>query len=182
MTSTTRNIPFRNICCSAKALQVFQDMLSIFSAKWETWKLIKDTCISTQTISEKENSPDHVYTYIHTYMEKRKRKRDSKSTNVIFYDGFELETLQEISFRNDTNVSSIISNLIREFNALFKTETPQKTLFNFEENTPGIDFENIENRELKQILLAKTDDEFKIFETKLQEILSITNKVYQLRG
>jgi len=123
---------------------------------------------------------DHVYTYIHIYMEKRKRKENTKNTNVIFYDGKDLEELKELAFRNRTDVSSIVSNLVREFLLLFKSESPQKTLFNFDEKEPSISFD-IDNRELKQTLLLQSDEEFKQFNNKLEEILSIANKVYELR-
>ena len=75
----------------------------------------------TQKFSEKEYSTNHIHTYIHTYMEKRKRNNNTTNTNVIFYDCKDLEELQEICLRNKTNVSSIVSNLVREFNLLFKS-------------------------------------------------------------
>lgn len=96
--------------------------------------------ITTKNISEKTNSQDHVYMYIHTYMEKRKRKENSKNTNVVFYDGLDLSQLKEIALRNGTDVSSIVSNLVREFNLLFKSKTPQKTLFNFDDTEHVLDF------------------------------------------
>jgi len=87
----------------------------------------------TQKFSKKEDYNNHVYTYIHTYMEKRRRDNTTTNTNVIFYDSKDLTDLQEICLRNKTNVSSIVSNLVREFILLFKSKTPQKTLFNFDE-------------------------------------------------
>lgn len=66
-------------------------------------------------------------------MEKRRRDNTTTNTNVIFYDSKDLTDLQEICLRNKTNVSSIVSNLVREFILLFKSKTPQKTLFNFDE-------------------------------------------------
>ena len=145
--------------------------------------MTNNTDVSTpQIILEKPDSQSHVYTYIHTYMEKRTKKETTTNTNVIFYDGLDLTQLKEISFRNGTNVSSIVSNLIREFNLLFKSETPQKTLFNFDESQQdqGLSFD-VENRELKQILLSKTDEEFAAWESKLEEILSVTSKAYKIR-
>ena len=143
--------------------------------------MITNQISTSENISEKDHPQDHVYTYIHTYMEKRTKKQNTTNTNVTFYDESDLSELKEIAFRNNTNVSSIVSNLVREFNLLFKSETPQKTLFNFdEEQEQGISFD-IENRELKQILLTKTDEEFTQWESKLQEILSVTSNVYNLR-
>ena len=66
-------------------------------------------------------------------MEKRTRKDNTTNTNVIFYDSKDLDELKQISLRNSTNVSSIVSNLVREFNLLFQSKTLQKTLFNFDE-------------------------------------------------
>ena len=137
--------------------------------------------MNNQNISENLITTDHVYTYIHTYMEKRKRKENTKNTNVIFYDGKDLEELKELAFRNNTDVSSIVSNLIREFLLLFKSESPQKTLFNFEDKPEIIDFENIENRELKFLLLNKSEEDFSKWEERLAEISRITSKVYTLR-
>jgi len=74
------------------------------------------------------------YTYIHTYMEKRKRTDDTTDSHVVFYDKKDLTNLKITALRNNTDVSSIISNLVREFNLSTSCETPQKTLFNFEED------------------------------------------------
>lgn len=142
---------------------------------------LTDPSITTRLISANEDGESHVYTYIHTYMEKRAIKDNTKRTNVTFYDGLDLSELKEICLRNGTNVSSIVSNLVREFNLLLKSTTPQKTLFNFDDETePGISFD-VENSDLRRILLGKSDEDFKVWEKKLQEINAITNQVYNSR-
>jgi len=113
--------------------------------------------LNHQTFSEKEDSLNHIHTYIHTYMEKRTKKTTTTNTNVIFYDGKDLEELKEIAFRNKTNVSSIVSNLSREFVLLFKAETPQKTLFNFD-TEPILDF-NYDKKTWDSIIRESTSEE-----------------------
>lgn len=113
---------------------------------------------TTQTFSEKEDSTDHAHTYIHTYMEKRKRTTTTTNTNIIFYDGKDLEEIKEIAFRNKTNVSSIVSNLSREFALLFKSKTPQKTLFNFGEEESIVDF-NYDSKTWESIIRESTPEE-----------------------
>lgn len=115
-----------------------------------------------QKVLEKTKSQDHAYTYIHTYMEKRKRKDNTKNTNVIFYDGKDLSELKEIALRNNTDVSSIVSNLVREFNLLFKCKTPQKTLFNFEESEPVLDFYHDSHTWDSYIRQLSTDEKMKL--------------------
>lgn len=139
-----------------------------------------NTNVSTpQNILEKTNSPDYVYTYIHTYMEKRRREESTRNTNVIFYDGNDLEKLKEIAFRSKTDVSSIISNITREFVLLMKSETPQRTLFNFEEK-PDLLFD-VDEREAEFYLrqLSKTD--FKKWAAKLQMWMNLERKVVTQR-
>lgn len=109
---------------------------------------------------------NHVYTYIHTYMEKRKREEDTKNTNVIFYSGKDLKTIKHIAFVNNTDVSSIVSNLIREFNLLIQSTTPQRTLFNFEER-PVLHFDT-ERKQAYQYLLSLSPEEFRDWSYKLQ--------------
>lgn len=135
---------------------------------------------NSQDISKEYCNSDNVYTYIHTYMEKRKRQNNTKNTNVIFYDGKDLEELKEICLRNNTNVSSVISNLIREFNLLFKTKTPQKTLFNFEE-VQKIHFDT-NKREAEMYLKSLSDDAYHQWATvDLQMWLNLERKVTRER-
>ena len=133
-----------------------------------------------QKISKEEDRRNHVYTYIHTYMEKRRREDNTKNTNVIFYDGKDLIDLQEICLRNGTNVSSVVSNLIREFNLLFKSKTPQRTLFNFEE-VQKLHF-NTDRREAENYLRSLSDDAYHKWATvDLQMWLELERKVTRLR-
>lgn len=132
-----------------------------------------------QKISEEDNE-NHVYTYIHTYMEKRRREENTKNTNVIFYDGKDLEDLQETCLRNSTNVSSVVSNLVREFNLLFKSKTPQRTLFNFEE-VQKLHF-NTDRKEAESYLRSLSDEAYHQWSTvDLQMWLDLERKVTRLR-
>ena len=60
------------------------------------------------------NKKNLVYTNIHTYKEKRRNKNNSKTTNIIFYNKESHRKLQDYAFHNDTDVSSIISNVVDE--------------------------------------------------------------------
>lgn len=104
----------------------------------------QETQTVVSTLQENKEVTNHVYTYIHVYIEKRKKESNSKTTNVIFYDGKDLEDLKVLASRNNTDVSSIVSNLVREFNLVTKDKSPQKTLFNFEQETI-LDF-NLDSR------------------------------------
>jgi len=132
------------------------------------------------TIEESKLSPtttklNHVYTYIHTYMEKRANTRESIRTNVVFYDAKDLNTLKMIAFQNNSNVSSIISNLIREFNLLCVLETPQKTLFNFEE-TPKLHFDT-SSKEALGYLMTLSKKDFKAWARQLQMWMDLEQRV-----
>lgn len=103
-----------------------------------------ETQTIVSTLQENKEATNHVYTYIHTYMEKRKITENTKRTNVVFYDGKDLQDLKVLASRNNTDVSSIVSNLVREFNLITQDKSPQKTLFNFEKETI-LDF-NLDSR------------------------------------
>lgn len=133
----------------------------------------------TQEISQKRNSTNHIHTYIHTYMEKRTKNTTTTNTNVIFYDGKYLEELKEIAFRNKTNVSSIISNLSREFVLLFKSETPQKTLFNFDEEQKLYFKTHI--KEAENYLRSLSDKDYKEWAFDLEMWMNLERKVTNSR-
>lgn len=135
----------------------------------------------TQEFSQKKESTNHAYAYTHMYMEKRKRNTTTTNINIVFYDNKDIEELKELAFRNDTNVSSIVSNLVREFNLLFKSETPQKTLFNFDENEEKIHFDT-DRKEAELYLRSLSDNDYKEWATtKLQMWLDLERKVTRTR-
>lgn len=63
-----------------------------------------------------DNPTPQTHTYIHTYTHMKKRRREigktEKRTNVIFYDEDNLKKFQEICRHNNTDVSSVLSNLV----------------------------------------------------------------------
>lgn len=114
------------------------------------------------------------------FIEKRKKDENIRNTNVIFYDGKDLDDLQITCLRNNTNVSSVVSNLVREFNLLFKSKTPQKTLFNFEE-VQKLYF-NTDRKEAESYLRNLSDDAYHKWATvDLQMWLDLERKMTQSR-
>ena len=99
---------------------------------------------TTTTTTTKLN---HVRTYIHTYMERRNRNNDTVDLHFIFYEKKELETLKQHCFINNTNVSSVLSNLVREFNLLLQSNTPQTTLFNYDEEAKTPFYMDVDEKE-----------------------------------
>ena len=69
------------------------------------------------TLLSKQSTPNtnHVYTYIHTYMKKRKREEKTRNTNLVFYNFDNFKLLQDMARRNNTDASSIISNFVDFF-------------------------------------------------------------------
>ena len=73
---------------------------------------LNKTILSQTSQEEGRKERKLVYTNIHTYSKKRQDKKNSKTTNVIFYNKNSHLTLQEYALHNDTDVSSIISNVV----------------------------------------------------------------------
>lgn len=115
------------------------------------------------------------------YLEPRKRKENTRNTNVIFYDGKDLDDLQITCLHNKTNVSSVVSNLVQEFNLLFKSKILQKTLFNFKE-VQKLHF-NTDRKEAESYLRGLSDDAYHKWATvDLQMWLDLERKVTQSRA
>lgn len=78
--------------------------------------LDEQTSVSTlEKFDTTKTNKNHVYTYIQTYMKKRKKEEKTESTNLVFYNFDSFKILQEIARRNNTNASSIISNFVDFF-------------------------------------------------------------------
>ena len=174
---------------------LFEEPKKIFGTSQETSAHIGVKELNESSPSDSTQSQPHMYIhtnkpksttkhtqYIHTFMEKRVRERDNNNTvttNVIFYDKKDMDDLKLIAHRHNTNVSSIVSNLVREFVALLQSETPQKTLFNFDEK-PKIAFDT-DIREAESFLVSCSEEEYKEWCRQLQDFLNLDGRLLKKR-
>ena len=95
------------------------------------------TPISTPPLSTTTTSYGYpsIHPSIRIFTERRKKTEYSRDTHITIYDGREFDEIKIIEIRNNTDTSSIISNLVSEFVLSFESKTPQTTLFNYEEET-----------------------------------------------
>lgn len=84
----------------------------------------KTTSISTLQANKIAPDVQHAHTHIRTYMKKREKGDNTTTTNLTVYNKDNYQKLQEIALRNNTNVSSILSNFIDSFANHFD-EKPQ---------------------------------------------------------
>lgn len=123
-----------------------------------------------------------IHTDIHTYTQKRKKEKEKRTdrTNIVIYDLEKFEKLVYFAFKNDTNISSILNNLYESFMELFESESPQKTLFDFNKEILPPDIESDVEKTVKPYLLKLDSERLKLLATNFYRSHVYANSFSQM--